>query len=220
MRSATIVAILALLPTAAAAQTVGTMAPRGVILGRSLPRPLLPDDPIKIVGVLYNGVEVKTGLRAYPADKPGVPFQAPDDWFNHLTVVLKNISAKNIVYATIQIFFPNTGAQNHVGELPRHALRGGWQKDPSQEPILIEPGKEFSLSLIDPERFDELKQIIEAKESLSGLASVEVELGTVYFTDGTKWAGGVHYRPDFSAPGKYAAISQKEFDAYRQEESQ
>ena len=83
----------------------GATALRTVTLERSLPRPLLPDDPVKIVRVLLDGIEVKTGIHALPADKPGVPFQGGDDWFSHLTVVLKNISAKPIVYASIQVFF-------------------------------------------------------------------------------------------------------------------
>jgi len=58
------------------------------------------------------GVEVKTGLHAYPSDKPGVPFHAGDDWFNHLTVVLKNISAKPIVYADTQLLFDETASHS------------------------------------------------------------------------------------------------------------
>jgi hypothetical protein len=38
---------------------------RTVILDPSIPRPLLPDDPVKIVK-LFDGVDVKTGFRAYP----------------------------------------------------------------------------------------------------------------------------------------------------------
>lgn len=107
-------------------QVSSTTAPRNVILARSHPRPLLPDDPIEIVRVLYAGMEVKTGIRAVPSDKLGLPFQAPDDWFNHLTVVLKNISAKRIVYAGIQVFFPDVaGVQNEIGEKPRHDRSSG-----------------------------------------------------------------------------------------------
>jgi hypothetical protein len=193
-----------------------------VILTRSLPRPLLPDDPIKIVKVLLDGVEIKPGLQALPADKPSVPFLAADDWFNHLTVVLKNISAKNVVYAGIQVFFPDLGEHNEIGERPRHARysRSELRNDTARTPILIEPGQEFSLPAIDRDRFDEVKQTIESREPLSNITTIRFELGTVYFADGTKWAGGVHYRPDYSAPGRYIRISQKEFDAYRQEVSQ
>lgn len=217
MRLAMVVTILAFLPAVAEAQVSSAAAPRNVVLARSHPRPLLPDDPVEIVRVLYGGVEVKTGIRAVPSDEPGSPFEAPDDWFSHLTVVLKNISAKNIVYAGIQVFFPEiAGVQNEIGDRPRHDRSSGAEL----HPILIEPGQEFSLPAIDPERLDEVKQTIENRESLSSVTSLWIELGTVYFEDGTKWAGGVHYGPDFSAPRKYIVISQKEFDAYRPEASQ
>jgi hypothetical protein len=213
---------LILIARPVAAQNPNSTGARMVILERSLPRPLLPDDPVKIVKVLFDGVEVKTGLHALPADTPGVPFQAGDDWFNHLTVVLKNISAKKIVYADIQIFFPALAEGNEIGERPEHAryFQGSRRDDPAHSPILIEPGQEFSLPAIDPARLGEVRQAIESQDSLSAVTSVRLELGMVYFEDGTKWAGGVHYSPDYALPGKYVRVPQKEFDAYRQEVSQ
>jgi hypothetical protein len=219
-------ALLALL-SGAAAQSGSTAALRTVQLAPAFP------DPVKIVKVLVDGVEVKTGLQAYPTDKPGVPFQAGDDWLNHLTVVLKNVSSKKVVNADIRVFFldlgngtpqhPLVGDGNQIGERPKHArystIQGGWQNDPARNPILIGPGQEFSLPAIDPERFDEVKQIIETRQPLSSMTSIRLDVATVYFEDGTKWGGG-YFRPDYSAPGKYVHISQKEFDAYRQEASQ
>src|SRR5580658_3299452 len=92
--------LLAFLSSTIAAQEQAATAPRTVQL-----EPWFPD-PIKIVRVMLDGVEVKTGLEALPTDKPGVPFQAGDEWFNHLTVVLKNVSTKEVVYAG--------GASGHV----------------------------------------------------------------------------------------------------------
>jgi hypothetical protein len=76
-------------------------------------------------------VEIKPGLQAYPTDKPGVPFQAADDWLNQLTVVLKNLSTKKVVYVDIRVFFldlgggtlkhPMVGDGNQIGERPKHA---------------------------------------------------------------------------------------------------
>jgi hypothetical protein len=211
----------------AVAQSGIPTAPRTVQLAPSFP------DPVKIVRVTLDGVEIKPGLQAYPADKPGVPFEAADDWLNHLTVVLKNTSAKRVVYADIRVFFLGTEDKtplhsqlvdaNQVGERPKHArystIRGAWQNDPARDAILIESGHEFSLPAIDPERFDEVKQAIETRQPLSSVTAIRLDVATVYFEDGTKWGGG-YFRPDFSAPGRYIHISQKEFDAYRQETSQ
>lgn len=216
--------------SAQAAQGGGGTALRTVILDPSLPRPLLPDDPVKIVKVLFDGVEVKTGLHDYPTDKPGVPFEAGDDWFNHLKIILKNISAKPIVYTSIGVSFTETAshspsrmaAGNETGERPKHARysHGVPHNDAARTPILIEPGQDFSLPALDLDEFDEIKQAIESRQPLSSLTTISVELGEIYFEDGTKWSGQLHFRPDFSTPGKYVVISQQEFDAYRQEASQ
>ncbi|HEY1657029.1 MAG TPA: hypothetical protein VGG14_01675 [Candidatus Sulfotelmatobacter sp.] len=190
-------------------------------------------DPVKIVRVLFDGVEVKPALQAYPTDKPGVPFQGADDWFNHLAIILKNTSSKTVVYADVRIFFldtgngtpqhPLVGDGNQVGERPKHArystIRGAWQNDPRRNPIHIEPGQEFSVPAIDPNRFEEVKQSIESVQPLFNVMLVRIDVPTVYFEDGTKWGGG-YFRPDYSAPGKYIHISQREFEDYRQEASQ
>ncbi len=132
--------------------------------------------------------------------------------------------------ADVRVFFLSTDDKrsmisdgNQIGERPRHArystIRGGWQNDPERSPALIAPGQEFSLPAISPERFDEVRQALETRQPLSSVTAIRLDVPTVYFEDGAKWAGG-YYRPDFSAPGKYSRISQKEFDAYRQEASQ
>lgn len=216
--------LLASPPGGAFAQDGSKQIMRTVQLAPSFP------DPVKIVRVLFDGVEVHPGLQAYPADKPGVPFQGADDWFNHLTVVLRNVSTKKVVYADIRIFFLDTDDKrsmiadgNQIGERAKQAryttIHGGWQNDPARSPILVGPGKELSVPVIDPNRFGEVKGILEDRQPLSSIASVRLDVATVYFEDGTKWAGG-YFRPDFSASGKYIHISQKEFDAYRQEASQ
>lgn len=219
-------AILASISGAAAQGGIAT-APRTVQLAPSFP------DPVKIVRITLDGAEIQPGHQAYPTDRPGVPFQASDDWFNHLTVVLKNVSGKKVVYSGIRLFFIDTEDKapqhslivegNQIGERPKHArystIQGAWQNDPARDPILIEPGHEFSLPAIDPERFDEVKQAIERRQTLSSITAIRLDVATVYFEDGTKWGGG-YFRPDFSAPGKYLHISQKEFEAYRPEESQ
>jgi hypothetical protein len=61
--------------------------------------------------------------------------------------------------------------------------------------------------------------MIENRQPLSSVTRVRLGLATVYFEDGTKWAGG-YSRPDLSAPGRYIHISRQEFDAYSQEASQ
>src|ERR1700678_2515246 len=181
--------LLVFLSAGIAAQDQAATVPRTVQLEPSFP------DPIKIVRVLLDGVEVKPGLEGLPSDKPGVPFQAGDEWVNHLTVVLKNVSTKKVVYADIRIFFldlgdgtpqhPLVGDGNAIGRRPKHArystIRGAWQNDPVRDPILIDPGHEFSLPAIGPDRFEEVKEMIESRQPLSSVTRARLGLATVYF---------------------------------------
>jgi len=203
----------------------GVMVPRTVQLS-----PSHPDNPVKIVKVMLDGVEVKPGVLAWPTDKPGVPFQANNEWFNHLTIVLKNISAKKIVCGTIHASFSETGdgtqvhptidEQSSIGNLPEHGMYSGLTgtrfDDVSQrDPILVEPGQEFTIPVINHDHSDGIKEMIESRQPLSSITTIRVGIAAFYFEDGTRWAGDNYYRPDYSVPGKYIRISRKEFDAYK-----
>jgi hypothetical protein len=219
----------ALLAGVVAAQGRPGMAPRTVQLS-----PSLPNDPVRIVKVTLEGVEVKPGVQAWPADKPGVPFQAGDDWFNHLAVVLKNVSTKKIIFGGVQVSFldlgngtperPMVSDQNSVGQRPEHGrysrITGNRLNDPARDPILVEPGQEFAVPVINPARYESVKGMIESRQPLSSIAIIRIGLTPVYFEDGTKWAANLYYRPDFTVPGKYVIISRNEFEAYRQGTSQ
>jgi hypothetical protein len=84
--------------------------------------PSIPNDLAKVVRLILDGVEVK----------PGVPFQAGDDWFSQLRIVIENVSVKKIVFVAGQLRFPETGdataehlavmARILVGQRPERAL--------------------------------------------------------------------------------------------------
>jgi hypothetical protein len=147
-----------------------------------------PDAPAKIVKVMLNGTEVKLG----------VPFQAGDDWFNRLQVVIKNMSEKNIVFAAGQLRFPETGDRSaehlaimdrfSIGRRPEHARSSsvtsrpgavGLQAHVDGAEILVGPGQETAVPIVDP--FDHIKAGIEARQPLSsvtitGLHSIVVNV--------------------------------------------
>ncbi|HEY6339619.1 MAG TPA: hypothetical protein VIW68_14095 [Candidatus Sulfotelmatobacter sp.] len=224
-----ICALLVSLSSVIAAQDGTAITPRTVQLS-----PSLPNDPVKIVKVMLDGTEVKPGMQAWPADKPGVPFQGGDDWYNHLTVVLKNISPKKIVCGGVNVIFlglgdgtpnhPMVGEQTSVGQRPEHGqysgITGRKLEEPPRDAILVEPGQEFRVQAVSPDRLEGVKETIESRQPVPSIASIRVGLSTVYFEDGTKWAANLYYRPDFRAKGKYVVISRKEFDNYGQEASQ
>jgi len=183
-----------------------------------------PDAPFKIVKVMLNGAAVE----------PDVPFQGGDDWFNQIRVVIviKNMSRKNLVYATGQLRFPETGdaTAEHlavmdrisVGRRPEHArssdVASRRQAHVDGAEILVRPGQEIAVPVVDP--FDYIKTAIEARQPLSSVTICEIGLHTLYFDDGTSWRSGLYFRADPSTPGKYIRISQKEFETGNREASQ
>ena len=194
------------------AQNESATAPRTVQLEPSLPR-----DLVKVVRVMLDGVEVK----------PGIPFQAGDDWFNQLKVVVKNLSTKKIIFVAGQLRFPETGdtTAEHpaamdrisIGQRPDHVTGRRFNDVPSA-PILVGPAQEISVPAAD--NFDRVKTAIEGKQPLSSLTKCAVGITTLYFDDGTMWVSGVYLRADPSTPGRYVRISRKEFEAYSQEAPQ
>ena len=182
--------------------------------------PIRTGAPFKFIKVYLNGVEVE----------PGVPFQASDRWFNRLQVVLKNVSAKNLVYVAGQLRFPQTGdaSAEHlaamdrisIGRRPEHArsadlnnrrnAAGLWAHVDGPE-ILVRPGQEIAVPVVDP--FDAIKTAIESRQSLSTLTICQIGINQLFFDDGTEWLSGVFFRADPSGPGRYVRISQKEFEA-------
>ncbi len=175
--------------------------------------------PFKFVKVLHSGVEVEAG----------VPFQASNDWFNGLQVVIRNVSRKNLVFAMGQLRFPETGderAENLavmdrilVGRRPEHArysaVAGLSSRDPSSAPILVRPDEEVAIPAIDP--LDRIQSAMEAKRPLFSVTICEVGIHTLYFDDGTSWISGMYFRADPRTPGRYVRISQEDFENMNRE---
>jgi hypothetical protein len=189
-------------------------APRAVQIERSTGQ-----DPAKIVRVMIGNREVK----------PGVTFQSGDEWFKDLSVVIRNLSSKKIVFARVQVYFPETGDgtperprvgdQSSVGQIPENGrysgVTGQKLEDAPRDPIVVEPGQELTVPVIShfgDDHFDNVKSSIESRQPLSSIATCVVGLATLYFDDGTKWAAGHYYRPDPNTPGKHIIISYEEFN--------
>jgi len=170
----------------------------------------LPNAPVTIIRVLYQGKQVE----------PGMPFEAGDNWLRGVSVVLKNVSPSDVVLINIFGDVPETGAgttgsprvpvANGVGRKPEVAmyspLTGQRKSEDASEPINLEPGKELTIPLLSKEYYEDFDSLVTAKQPLSSITKCEISVATVYFSDGTKWAHG-YWEPDASTPGRYKPIS-------------
>lgn len=192
-----------------------------------------PDDPVRVIQVLEGDTDVTPGGRDPVTGRTykrwnGKPFQAGDDWLKNLVVVMKNVSNKVIVAASVTVDVPQVGNEIpgkdkiyvsdmwktfYLGSVPEHALftRDGRKIElPPAEPIWLMPGQEIRFAL--ESHLDEMKEAMRPGRSISSVTTCWVRLHYFYFADATRWSSFSGFqKPDFSVPGKYVRISVDEF---------
>jgi hypothetical protein len=178
---------------------------------------------VRVVKILVGGAEVM----------PDVPFEAGDDWFKDVGIVIENLTTRRIVFVSGQLRFPETGdataenlavmARISAGQRPHRTPSSegtGARPDDVPGPIIsVEPGHQAMVPVV--EKFERVKTMIEKKQPLSTVTTCVAGINTLLFDDGTEWMSpGLYFRPDPDMPGRHVRISQKEFDSYRQEAPQ
>jgi len=201
----------------------------------------MPDskDPVKIVSVMEGTTKLKSNGHQYPNRYVWeTTFNAGDDWLKDLSIVIKNVSEKKIVYvvagcllyetanwqaevAKAQQNIPLVGsASNHVGRRPDEALYSAvlghrLQPDSANSPFALESGQEFTIALENPDDYNALKSTVEEKEPMSNVAACNGRIGPVFFEDGTQWQGHRYLRADLEHPGQWIKMSFEEWSKYR-----
>ncbi|HXT87044.1 MAG TPA: hypothetical protein VN745_08480 [Verrucomicrobiae bacterium] len=184
-----------------------------------------PDDPARIVLVKEGDVDVTPGVRPYKSWE-GKPFQADDDWVKNLTVTIKNLSNKEIVAASLNVYFPETGTGRgdspvygdviSLGRRPAMYARAGGtnseklQPEGTSAPLQILPGQQLTVSLA--QYYPEIQQSVEQSRPMSNLTVCSIVLEGVFFSDGMMWAQGHEFKkPDPTSPGRYVDITADQF---------
>ena len=182
------------------------------------------DDPARVALVMEGDTDVTPGDRPF---KPwqGKPFVAGDDWVKNLKVVLKNLSNKKIVAASISVNFPESddpavglrfvGYDVTVGRTPARYVRVGGSSQgelrpaSGSAPLNIGTSQELTVALAD--YYDKIKDSVETVRPISGTKTCWILIGRVYFDDGTTWSHGEFQKPDPVSPGRYIKITADEF---------
>ncbi|MFZ0278501.1 MAG: hypothetical protein WA254_13400 [Candidatus Sulfotelmatobacter sp.] len=196
-----------------------------------------PNDPVKIVSVMDGTTELKSNGRQYP-DRYAweTTFNAGDDWLKDLSIVIKNVSPKKIVYvaAGCHLFetadwqaeaakhrnIPLVGSTgNHVGRRPEEALYSAvlghrLQPDTANAPFDLEPSQEFTMALDSPDAYSTLKSSVEEKEPMSSIAACNGGISQVFFEDGTQWQSHHYLRADLDQRGRWIRMSFEEWSKY------
>jgi hypothetical protein len=166
-------------------------------------------DPIRIITVFYDGKPIKSR----------VPFSAPDDWLNHISVSIENDSGKTLIAGYIEVGFREFGEP-----LPIKSIRFGRYPDirmhtstgekisrwPDEVPVSIAPGQSIIVKLASD--YKRLEELIDSRGSLSQVTSCFIQSGAFYFDDNTRWMTGSYTRADPSNPGTYTPITREDFN--------
>lgn len=138
--------------------------------------------------------------------KLGVKIIEEDDWLNGLTVTVKNISTKTIVWIELNIEFPTPLNPLQEPASLDHLVYGLYPQPPGQEVTPhpdqppLEPGAKADVILTD---YEGLREFLIQTNKPGSIKEVEISISEVVFNDGTKWSGGQLFRRDLNDPNRW-----------------
>lgn len=162
---------------------------------RTIKRKTWNNEPIEIQSIKVKETSVSFNQM----------FLNGNDWFDGLTINVKNTSNKTIVFIDLAINFPTnneaTPARDHIlyGQYP---LAPGETDDapPIEKQSPLQPAGTASLTLDD---YTGTREYLNEVGQPQSIKEFEVEISEVVFSDGTKWSGGIILRRDPNSPNKW-----------------
>jgi hypothetical protein len=158
-----------------------------------------PNEPVEFASLKVK--EKAAGL--------GEKFEAEGDWLRGVTLRIKNRGDRPIVWARLDVTFPETTA---TGPVMLHQIFLGSRPDlpqtPGVAPLRLMPKETLEVPLAS--EYDQIKALIELRHaSVELIHEVDLRLGEVLFEDGTLWSGGQLFKrnPDASHPRKWLRLS-------------
>lgn len=128
----------------------------------------------------------------------GKTFTDREDWFQGLSLVLKNISGKNIVYIRGGFLFPRQTVMEkqapplyssfHYG-LPPFAPE---ETSPNAQRLVLKPGETITINLSDLD-YNEITANLRRLEYTHSIKVIKFNLDEIFFDDGTSWAAGKYF---------------------------
>lgn len=152
-----------------------------------------PNDPLAIT-VEWNHRPMNFG------DK----IDGDDDWLRTISLKFKNVSAKPIVFATIDFDFPETTSsgpimsyQIHLGQRPGFPSAGG-------DPLYLRPNETYELQLST--QYDFVERFVKHRHQMSDIHRATIGTRLVIYEDMTGWSLGDAIRVDPANPKRYIPL--------------
>lgn len=152
-----------------------------------------PKEPVKIEEIKVKGKTIGLGAK----------FTEEDDWLSGLTIKVKNISDKPVVFLDIAVSFPRPDSQEPAAR--DHLLYGRYPLAPgeaaSDTPVVgeppVQPGETAELTLTD---YEGTRRFLDESDYPTSITALEIDISDVYFDQNTKWSGGQIFRRDPNNP--------------------
>jgi hypothetical protein len=162
------------------------------------------NQPIKISQLKVKGRFIEAG-RKFPED---------DDWLKNLTISVKNISSKNIVFIEIEAVFPKLRDNNSAKE-PAYVYRltyGSMPPLPGTTPLSnqskIIPNETIDIILSEADHNHVKSSLAELGYPVSA-RHVKLGIGSIIFDDETMWRGGHILRRDPNDPDTWIPAQER-----------
>lgn len=162
-----------------------------------------PDEPLEIVALKVRTRSVKEHVKQKFKDNQSkwgidsVKFKEKDDWVKHLSITLRNTSAKPVYGLQGMLFLKPVGFPSMFGVQLSHT------KQLHQQPL--QPGAEVELFVEQRILNLTMEDVKNQGADLSGaVASFSLEM--VIFSDQLRWYRGNLVRPDSAVPNKWVPV--------------
>jgi len=166
------------------------------------------DPPVEIVALTVKGTLVQPDQR----------FHGDSDWFNGLTVTIKNVSDKPVVYTGILVTAPHEkngmrqqidGRDYVVGIDLMYGVKPVFPGEAarSYRPVPLAPGQTADIMLSDMLR-DQIYSLLRNRDSSTDVSELTLRLNEVVFEgdDNTMWRYGYRHRRDPANPMRWNVV--------------
>jgi hypothetical protein len=158
-----------------------------------------PNEPVEFASLKVKGRAAGLGEK----------FEGEGDWLRGVTLSIRNRADQPIVWARLDLTFPETAA---TGPVMLHQIFLGSRPDlpqpPGVAPLRLMPKETLEVPLAA--EYEQIKTLIELRHaSVELVRQLDLHLGEVLYEDGTLWSGGQLFKrnPDPGGQRKWLRLS-------------
>lgn len=165
---------------------------------RAVKKPSWPNEVVKITRLKVKKGEVEFDKK----------FAADDDWLRGLTLTVKNVSDKPVVFVEATVTLFGRGGEDETGKVPLEfpftygSDPAADVRDVSRLPRALDPGDSADMALSE-EGYTRLRQMLLRENYPLKFKQAEVAIERVFFSDGMMWYKSYYFLRDPDNPNRW-----------------